>query len=319
MSVVRMLIVTALSVLALGALAAPASAGIWTEVTEQHDRGHHGDRVPGRRPVLVHDRRRQDLQASRTAAFEQERLTPATSVQRHRVPGRRRRRLRGRRRTAPCWLQPGQRRHLGRRSPGITGCGATAASTSARPNDPIGDVDSVRFAGERARVAVGAGSRALAHVASRRTRPTSAARQPAGSTANDARRGRRCKVPHDIDDAFFVAGSDVVYFIAAELRQRLVQRRRPRRRRATEKPAGAAQRRSSTGAPRGRRPRQPEPPVDGHARQPTATRTARARPTAGAPRQLVSIGKSVDPRPDTTARPTSTSPAARCSRPASAG
>jgi len=201
-SVVRMLIVTALSVFALGALASPASAGIWTPVEsntteditaieyQAPDRfwfttggGKIFRRVGGTF---------QQEQADLTTVFRDIEFQPGGNI----------------------GLAVGTNGKLWRsvnsgdswsQIAGITGGDADDERCDLPTSDPLGDIDSVRFDGLGNAWMLAGGSQIF--------------RSPAGLGVgtgwvymNDD--GLSCKVDQDIDDAFFVPGSAAGYFIA---------------------------------------------------------------------------------------------------------
>jgi hypothetical protein len=97
---------------------------------------------------------------------------------------------------------------------GIAGGQRTAVNACAAPDEPIGDVDSIRFAGDaRAWLAAG-GSQVFRTVDGASTSDVGAT--PAGWQAINGI-DLMCKIPADVDDLFPVPGSSSVYFAAKVL------------------------------------------------------------------------------------------------------
>jgi hypothetical protein len=95
----------------------------------------------------------------------------------------------------------------------ITG-GQTAVTDCAAPGQPLGDVDSVRFAGNARAWLVGGGSqiyRTVDGASAANVGATAAGWQFVNSN------GTTCKITSDVDDLFPVPGTPVVYFAAKVL------------------------------------------------------------------------------------------------------
>ena len=292
---------------------------------------HHRDRVPVRLAVLVHDRRRSDLQApGRTGAFAQ--VSAAGGVPLNDIEFQTRRPDRhGRRQRRPG---AAVERTAATAGPPITGIKASAPSSTfldckTRGAD-LGDLNAVRFAGND-RVWIFAEARRSSRSQPADRGATSARRRAGAWTdANRDTHGHRHgtwtttpasstrRTPRAIADAFF-----------ATPRRRL-HRRRPRSPRSSSPPTTS------------RRPRQKQPAYAGNAgddgrviagdpvnpsRMWSVNATPlrplhdrRTRATAGRPSDWFHIGNDSGARRSRApARPTSTTPAAPSSPPATAG
>ena len=307
---VRMLLTGALGALGLGAMARPgARRRSGREIASRHDRGDHRDRVPGRRPVLVHDRQRQDLQARRRRRSQQAYSRPGASCSATSSSSAGGTSASRSARTAPSAARTERRRRL---EPGRA-CrrprhptDETTATTAAQP---LGDVDTRPL--RRRRAARGSPRGGSQIWRSTRHEPRGVRH---GLGRRQRRRRRRLQArPRDIDDMFLVAGQ-----------------RRPATSSAKSFGAGVLHRRTTLGRPRGEKPArrgngfeptrrlagdpaQPEPHVGGRAgRRRRLVRTS-ARATAGTRERDWAIAQPRPARPHRR-RTTSTTPGGTVAR-----
>jgi hypothetical protein len=204
---VRMLVAGALSALGLGVLAGPASAGIWTEVPSNTTED-----------ITAIEYQSADRFWFTTGAgkiyrrvggtFQQEASDPATSFKDIEFQA-----------GGPVGFAVGTNGAVWR-SPdngdtwvkvlGITG-GDSATVFDCAPNDPIGDVDGIRFSAANRAWLSATGSQIYRTVAAATS--TNVGSAAAGwEYPNNAGAGT-CRVPRDIDDFFPISGSNAIYFI----------------------------------------------------------------------------------------------------------